>query len=128
MIRRGRYKYIYSEPDPDLLYDLESDPNELKNLAGHPEFRELQSAFQSEVLARWDPQAIRRNVIASQQRRKLVNRALMTGRRAPWDFQPRRDASQQYMRNSMALDDLERRARFPAPEIPPPDLPLEGRG
>ena len=33
MIRRGRYKYIYSEPDPDQLFDLEADPHELTNLA-----------------------------------------------------------------------------------------------
>ncbi|MGA8712926.1 MAG: hypothetical protein WB647_07900 [Roseiarcus sp.] len=30
-----------------------------------------------------------------------------------WDFQPFRDASRQYMRNSLDLDDLEAMARFP---------------
>jgi choline-sulfatase len=30
-----------------------------------------------------------------------------------WDYQPLRDASRQYMRNSMDLDDLEAMARFP---------------
>ena len=45
----------------------------------------------------------------------------MTGHHTPWDFQPHRDASQLYMRNHLLLDDLERRARFPAPEVPPPD-------
>jgi choline-sulfatase len=46
----------------------------------------------------------------------------MTGRVTPWDFQPFQDAAQQYMRNHMELDDLERRARFPTPEILAPDL------
>ncbi|MGV8726485.1 hypothetical protein, partial [Pseudomonas aeruginosa] len=32
-----------------------------------------------------------------------------------WWSQPWVDASQQYMRNHIALDDLERRARFPQP-------------
>ena len=30
-----------------------------------------------------------------------------------WDHQPLVDATQQYMRNHMDLDDLERRARYP---------------
>ena len=33
MIRRGNYKYIFSEPDPEQLYDLSADPNERNNLA-----------------------------------------------------------------------------------------------
>nr|WP_238558370.1 hypothetical protein [Pseudomonas syringae] len=32
-----------------------------------------------------------------------------------WDHQPLVDASQQYMRNHIDLDDLERKARFPQP-------------
>ena len=51
----------------------------------------------------------------------LVAEALMAGQHTAWDFQPYRAASQMYMRNHMLLDDLERRARFPAPEVPPPD-------
>jgi choline-sulfatase len=121
MLRRGGYKYIFSEPDPEQLYDLERDPLELQNLAGLPEYESLRGEFHEEVRARWDPQAIRQAVIASQRRRRLTAQALAMGTRTPWDFQPHRDASQQYMRNHMELDDLERRARFPTPEIPPPD-------
>ncbi|MGV8327740.1 choline-sulfatase, partial [Pseudomonas aeruginosa] len=33
MIRRGDYKFIYSEQDPCLLYDLRNDPQERENLA-----------------------------------------------------------------------------------------------
>lgn len=123
MIRRGRYKYVYSEPDPDQLYDLDADPHELENLASRPEYQALRNAFYAEVMARWDPEAIKQDVLASQRCRRLVARALMAGRTTPWDFQPYRDAAQQYMRNTSDLDDLERRARFPTPEIPPPDCP-----
>jgi choline-sulfatase len=121
MVRRGRYKYVYSAPDPEQLYDLESDPDELHNLAAEPGFEETRRAFFDEVMALWDPEAVRREVVASQHRRLVVDRALMSGQRTDWDFQPSRDASEQYMRNHMDLDDLERRARFPAPEIPVPD-------
>ncbi|KAJ5884691.1 hypothetical protein N7495_009201 [Penicillium taxi] len=37
MIRRGRWKFIYSAIDPPMLYDLTTDPEELNNLvAGLP--------------------------------------------------------------------------------------------
>jgi choline-sulfatase len=127
MVRRDPYKYIFSEPDPEQLYNLENDPNELENLAGQPEYETVRHSFHREVMARWDPQAVRRDVIASQRRRRLVARSLAAGRSTPWDFQPYRDAAEQYMRNHMELDDLERRARFPAPEIPAPDFPTEAQ-
>ena len=38
MIRRGRWKFVYSAIDPPMLYDLETDPEEKVNLvAGMPE-------------------------------------------------------------------------------------------
>ncbi len=120
MIRRGRYKYVYGEPDPDQLYDLEADPHELNNLARLPDHETLRQSFHAEAQERWDPPALRRAVIASQRRRRLLARALMAGRHTPWDFQPYQDASKQYMRNHLDLNDLERRARFPPPAAPEP--------
>ena len=35
MIRRGRFKLVTSKGDPDMLFDLETDPDERHNLAGH---------------------------------------------------------------------------------------------
>lgn len=121
MIRRGRYKYIYSEPDPELLFDLEADPDELDNLAHRPEFEAVRTEFFQEVMSRWDPESICQDVVASQRRRHLVARSLSYGKRTPWDFRPGQDASEQYMRGHMDLDELERRARFPRPATPPPD-------
>ena len=37
MIRRGPWKFIWSEPDPPLLFDLARDGDELQNLAASPE-------------------------------------------------------------------------------------------
>jgi choline-sulfatase len=126
MIRRDRYKYIFSAPDPEQLYDLVADPNELVNLAGQPEFEEVRKAFKAEIRSRWDPQMLRQRVIESQRRRHLVTKALMTGhRQTSWDFQPYQDASQRYVRNRVNLDDLERTARFPSPPVPAPDFPPE---
>lgn len=115
MIRRGPWKFVYSEQDPPLLFDLASDPQERENLAASPDHRRLLADFLAEARARWDIPAIHAATLASQRRRRLVAEALALGRLTSWDHQPWVDASQQYMRNHIDLDDLERRARYPRP-------------
>ncbi len=113
MLRRGRWKFVHAPADPDQLYDLDADPEELTNLAGDPGSVDRVAEFRAEVARRWDLPALDRAVRDSQRRRRLVDAALMTGVTKPWDFQPFRDATKQYMRNTMDLDDLEAMARFP---------------
>lgn len=120
MIRRGPHKYIFGEPDVELLFDLDSDPHEQRNLIGLAGLSGLLEGFRNEVRARWDLPALRQSVIASQRRRHLVAAALMKGRITPWDFQPHADASQQYIRNTKELWELYKQARFPAVEPPAP--------
>ncbi len=115
MIRRGRYKFIHAPQDPDLLFDLQADPQELHNLAQSADHAERVAALRAEVASRWDLPAINARVLESQRRRRLVYAALQRGKRTGWDHQPMVDAGQQYMRNHIDLDDLERRARFPVP-------------
>lgn len=117
MIRRGRYKFIHTAPDPDQLFDLEADPQELNNLADDPAHLELTKLFRDEIAQRWDYGRVHAEVIASQRRRKLISRALKQGKVTSWDHQPVFDASTAYMRNNIDLDDLERRARFPVPQV-----------
>ena len=113
MIRRGRHKFIHAPGDPDQLYDLEADPDERLDRADETAMAAIVAMFRAEVAARWDLGALDRAVRESQHRRRLVDAALMTGRTKPWDFQPFKDASRQYMRNTIALDDLEAMSRFP---------------
>ena len=113
MIRRGRHKFIHSPADPDLLFDLASDPHELANLAGDPAWAGLAAEFRREVAARWDLAALDREVRQSQRRRIAVNDALGTGTPAPWDFAPAYDAARRYIRSHRTLADLEEMARFP---------------
>ncbi|MBH3460935.1 choline-sulfatase [Pseudomonas putida] len=115
MIRRGAYKFVYSEDDPCLLYDLSRDPHERENLTGSPDHQGLLQAFVDEARQRWDVSSLRQQVLASQRRRRLVAEALAIGKLKSWDHQPLVDASQQYMRNHIDLDDLERKARYPQP-------------
>jgi choline-sulfatase len=113
MIRRGAFKFIHSSPDPDQLFDLTRDPGERVNLASMENCAGTVAAFRAEIADRWNLAALDAEVRESQRRRRVVDAALTKGEARPWDFQPFRDASKQYMRNSMDLDDLEAMARFP---------------
>jgi choline-sulfatase len=113
MIRRSGLKFIHSPPDPDQLYELAGDPAERLNLADDSAHAVDIAAFREEVARRWDLAALDTAVRESQRRRRVVDAALTKGEVHAWDFQPFRDASKQYMRNSMDLDDLEAMARFP---------------
>jgi choline-sulfatase len=115
MLRRGPWKFIHCPTDPDQLFNIKDDPQERHNLAStHPD---LASGFRSEILAKFDIPRIHREVLESQRARLMMFEALKHGERFPWDFQPLRDASEQYTRNHMSVTDRDLQSRFPpAPE------------
>jgi choline-sulfatase len=113
MVRSGQQKFIHCPVDPDQLFNLRHDPDELANLAVRPEGAHLAAAFRAEIKRHWDLERLHTAVLASQQRRHMVYCALRQGRYTPWDFQPLRDAARLYIRNDQELNDLEAMARFP---------------
>jgi choline-sulfatase len=115
MLREGSYKYVHSEADPPLLFDLASDPDERVNLVADPAGRELAGRFRNRIAEDWDLETLREDVLASQARRRIVYEALRNGSYFPWDFQPLQKASERYMRNHMDLNVLEAQSRFPRP-------------
>ena len=115
-LREGRYKFIHCELDPPMLFDVEADPHELTNLADNPAHAGTVAAFMNKVRAQWDMAAFDADVRESQARRWVVYEALRNGAYYPWDFQPLKKASEQYMRNHMNLDTLEGDKRFPRGE------------
>ncbi len=113
MIRKGRYKYIYCDIDPPQLYDLHTDPMERNNLAESAEYAELAKAFAENVKARWDSEKIRDDVLATQKQRRAVHAAMEAGLMTSWDYQPVRDASQEFVRNHMDWTVTAEKTRFP---------------
>jgi choline-sulfatase len=60
MIRDARYKYIYYVNHPTELFDLESDPEELHNLAQEPAYEAIRSACDSKLRSVCDPEHVER--------------------------------------------------------------------
>ena len=113
MIRRGSKKFVHCPADADQLFDLEADPHELRNLAAEPDFDVEVKAFRQEVATRWDTDRLTKEVIDDQARRRLIDTALRSGEFTPWDFTPPRNGANEYMRNHLDLNDVERSARWP---------------
>lgn len=101
MIRRGPLKYIHCDFDPPQLYDVLCDPHETTNLASEPDHAAQAAAFAREIAVRWDGEALRAQIIATQKSRRALHAAMEAGAGQPWDYNPPSDASQQYVRNHM---------------------------
>jgi choline-sulfatase len=112
MIRRDQYKYIACGTDPEQLFDLDQDPHELENLTKH----ELLEDFRREAAAHWDSDLLQQTVIRDQQRRRAVHSALRLGRYQGWDFNPTRNAAEEYTRSHMDLTKFDITSRYPRPE------------
>ena len=98
MVRKGSHKLIACPGDPTMLFDLDSDPDELENLAGRSPWAGVRAELEAVAARTWDVESLDREVRESQSVRRLVSAALGTGARNSWDFQPMRDASRLYFR------------------------------
>lgn len=115
-LRQGGWKYTNCALDPEQLFNLETDPHELENLAENPAYAPQLEQFRIMAAQRWDLERFDAEVRQSQARRWVVYEALRKGGHFPWDYQPLQKASERYMRNHMDLNVLEESKRFPRGE------------
>ena len=113
-IRKDRWKYIFCSLDPEQLFDLDKDPNELDNLIEKTDYKSITQSFRDTMEATWNLDRFNQDVRESQAKRKVVYEALRKGGYYPWDFQPLKQASERYMRNHMDLNILEVSQRYPS--------------
>lgn len=119
MVKKGTWKLMWLEGRDTLLYDLATDPNELTNLSGQAEHTEIEADLNRILFDDWDPEALRTDIRASQERRLAIHR--ITAGEPTYVNKVRIDDDQRYIRNSGAAD-TKARARFPfvAPAQPDP--------
>lgn len=128
MIKDGPWKYVHCPADEDQLFNLERDPLELVNLARllkkvAPRSLEEQEAkakldeFEAETKERWDFDAISKDVLSSQRRRRLVWSSLKLGQFTSWDYNPTDDGTKKYVSSEPLLwsRSLKKRADISAP-------------
>ncbi|MEM9969759.1 MAG: choline-sulfatase [Pseudomonadota bacterium] len=115
-LRDGSVKYTRCALDPEQLFDLGADPNELTNLASDSAHAATLAKFRVMADARWDLERFDADVRRSQARRWVVYEALRNGAYYPWDYQPLQKASERFMRNHMDLNVVEENQRFPRGE------------
>ena len=81
--RVGRWKYVYCEGDPDLLFDLQQDSQEQRNLCTDPasasKAASTAQGFVEQIDQRYKPAQIRQRVLASQRRRHRHSRRARPG-------------------------------------------------
>ncbi len=112
MVRRGRFKLLHYEGEDDQLFDVVADPLELEDLAGRPEHAEVLADLRAEVAARWDLPRLRDDVRASQRRRRVVARALATGRPTRWDYVPPDDGAERFIHTGVEFWEQTQRGTF----------------
>jgi choline-sulfatase len=94
---RGPLKLVRQLGEPDLLYDVAADPGERTNLVGDPDRTEDARSLAQAIDARWGLERLDSEVRASQERRRLVARALAIGWVTGWDH-PTLDPAGPYIR------------------------------
>ena len=85
MVRQGPFKLMTGGGAPDLLFNLESDPEERNDLAPDPGRRDTLLALRHLAEGTWDSGRLGQEVLASQRERRLVRSAHRCGAAPRWD-------------------------------------------
>ncbi len=120
MVRQGRYKYVYTRGLAPMLFDLETDRDELRNLAGMPVHAATENALHARLVRDWDPEEVHARILASQRRRLFLARvAAGTDLYPNWAYQPFVDESRRYIRGAGGAGPTSVKSKARFPYVPP---------
>ena len=120
MVKKGRYKYIFTQGHPDLLFDLVSDPDELTNLAESPSNASKVRELKGIAMQNYDAETLTTKIVQSQRRRSFI--ANLPGKQPNWDYVAFQGDEERYVRRD-GVDATKSRLRLPKAIPIPPDLP-----
>lgn len=118
MCRHRNIKYISCGDDPEMMFDLETDPNEQTNLASDPAYFSTLAKMRAHIARRWDEPDLGKRVRASQKKRLFVQEAMKQGVFPSWDYTPPFDASRAYVRGAVDPNTTATKARKRFPFVP----------
>jgi choline-sulfatase len=118
MVKKGQWKYMYLEGVDTMLFNLETDPNELNNLSGVAEHAAIEEELSMIAMHNWDPEDLRHIIELSQKRRLKIHE--VTKGEPTYVIEVRKDDGQRYVRNAGAAD-TKARARLPFVPAAQPD-------
>ncbi len=85
MVRHGRFKLVTGGGAPDLLFDLEADPEERNDLVAGPGSAQTLAALRRLAEETWDTAVLEAEIRASQRERRLVQAAHENNPAPLWD-------------------------------------------
>jgi choline-sulfatase len=85
MIRSKEWKLIHVPHTEEVLYNLQQDPEEWRNVADDPAYRNIRDELSRRLRQGWDPDLCDERRWQSQERRMAILSAL--GRGEPRDWQ-----------------------------------------
>lgn len=83
MLRQGRYKLIEARGYEPVLFDLDRDPDERKNLAETTDYRSILASLRSALRQRWNPDETFRKVLHNQKHVDVWAKACGLGGESP---------------------------------------------
>lgn len=124
MVRKGDWKYISCEGDAPQLYNLAEDSGETVNRSGLADTAAVERELGALIAGHWPVARLRDEMQMSARRRLFIQAARQQGGAPAWDYEPRKDASRQYVRGGgPGATSVKGRARYPYVAPKPADNP-----
>ncbi|MCP4958742.1 MAG: choline-sulfatase [Actinomycetia bacterium] len=105
MVKRGPLKMIVSGCDPEQLFDLDLDPNELNNVVKDAAYVDVAAELRALVHTRWNIEALNERVRESQARRHFLRAVAHRSGTPDWSHVPPDQPSSYVLRDDETYND-----------------------